>query len=411
MFLKEISEIDFDNFYFENRSFYQTSAYGTLMSKHKFNNFYVGFFNEQNTMVAASLILSQKIIGNFYFAYAPRGFLIDYNNFDLLKSFLNSLKILLNKKKILYLKIDPLIKHIDRKEKTDNLNIISNLKKLQFDHLGFNLYFESLKPRWNATLTTEDSITDTYNKFDRKIKNKIQNSITKGVIVEKEKQEDISTFYSLIDKKHTRKIEYYNDLYKIFKTNPSFEIYYAKINTGVFLQNFSKLYQNELNKNELILEKFKNNKNEIILNKKIESDKLLNVYKNYIILATKLLNSQKNEVIIAANAVIKYNKEVFFLIDGINNKYKNFNANYLLKWEIIKKLKKEEFNVFNFNAISGNFEEKSKYYNLYEFKKGFNTDIIEYIGEFNIIINKFRLKSYIVLKNFETLLNPNLRKR
>ena len=411
MFLKEISKKEFDNFNFENRSFYQTSQYGTLMSKHKFKDFYVGFFNEENQIIAASLILTQKIIGNFYFAYAPRGFLIDYNNFELLKSFLINLKNLLDRKKILYLKIDPLIKHIDRKEKTDNLKIISNLKKLQFDHFGFNLYFESLKPRWNAILHTNDSVKNIYNSFDKKTKYKIQNAIKKGIKIEKGDLIDVNTFYSLINKKHTRKLDYYTDLYEHFKDNPSFDIYFAKINVESFLKNFTSLYQNELEKNEYLLENLKNHKNDKVLNKKIESDKLLNVYKNYIVLATKLMSSQKKEITIATNAIIKFNKEVFFLIDGIDNKFNNFNANYLLKWKIIKKYSQEGFNVFNFNGITGNFDKKSKYYNLYEFKKGFNTEIVEYIGEFNIIINKLRLKSYIVLKNLENLFNPNLKKR
>ena len=48
----------------------------------------------------------------------------------------------------------------------------------------------------------------------------------------------------------------------------------------------------------------------------------------------------------------------------------------------------------NIGAITGNFDSNSKYYPMLENKLGFNSSILEYIGEFNIIINPTMYKIY-----------------
>ena len=45
------------------------------------------------------------------------------------------------------------------------------------------------------------------------------------------------------------------------------------------------------------------------------------------------------------------------------------------------------FKYINIGAVTGNFDSSSKYYPMLENKLGFNSSILEYIGEFNIIIN------------------------
>ena len=93
------------------------------------------------------------------YGYAPRGFLIDYNNFNLLKIFTYELKKYLGKKNILSIKLcPPVLKSItDMKYNIVNHNnyydnIIFNLNKLGYKHLGYNNYFEALKPRFEAVI-------------------------------------------------------------------------------------------------------------------------------------------------------------------------------------------------------------------------------------------------------------------
>ena len=142
-----------------------------------------------------------------------------------------------------------------------------------------------------------------------------------------------------------------------------------------------------------------------LLNKKIQSDNLLNSYKNDIIFGTKLYKDHKY-IVVASNAVVKCGNEIFFLIDGINYKFKNFNANHLLKWKVIEEYWRQGYTKFHFNGITGDFTKKNKYNGLFIFKKGFNTKVTEYIGEYALVINKAK---YGIYKSFKPVLNLSMK--
>ncbi len=420
MRIVELTKVQFDNYSTTNefKNFYQTSQYGTLMSRHGFKDIYIALVNDNNKILAASLILIQNLFANFKCAYAPRGFLIDYNNFDLVTAYTNLIKKYLSNNGISYLKMDPYIVHINRNVKSIPINnkkngieIINHLKSIGYVHTGFNLYFENLKPRWNAVLKTEENQKNIFTSFSKKTRNKIRSANKKGIKIYKGSKNDINLFFDLIDKKHTRKINYYLDYYEIFAKYDMFDIYFAKIDPSIYLKNSKLLYENELSSNYELSESMQKNIGNIsTLNKKMESDKLLDIYKKDVVLATKLNQTYHDGIVIAANAIIKYDNEVFFLIDGIDCKYKKFNANYLLKWKIIEKYSKEGYTKFHFNGITGDFNPESKYYGLYDFKTGFNANVKEYIGEFNIITNKPYYKTYKNLKIIEKLFGRNLKK-
>jgi lipid II:glycine glycyltransferase (peptidoglycan interpeptide bridge formation enzyme) len=420
MRIVELTKKQFDDYAITNinRNFYQTSQYGTLMSRHGFTDYYVALINDNNRILAASLILIQKLFGSFKCAYSPRGFLIDFKDFNLLTMFINTLKEYLDKKGILYLKIDPSVIHLQRNNKglpinseNNGLDIINYLKSMGFEHTGFNLYFENLKPRWNAVLHNTKPLPLLFNSFDKKTRSKIRKAEKRGVTVYKGTKDDIKLFYSLIDKKHTRQLNYYLDLYDIFGRFNMFEIYFAKLDSETFLKNSKLLYENEIRVNAEISERMQQNiGNHHILNKKMESDKLLNMYKNDVAFATKLFQANPKQIILATNAIIKYDNEIFFLIDGINQKFRSFDANYSLKWKIVEEYSKLGFTRFHLNGITGDFNIKNKYYGLYDFKIGFNADVTEYIGEFNLIINKLSYSTYKNLKPLEKFFGKNLRK-
>ena len=412
MAIIELSRREFDEYAFNHpyRSFYQTSQYGTLMSKHGYKAIYIGY-DEGGKLDAAALILIKNQMG-VNIGYSPRGYLIDFNDYQLVDDFTAQLKNYLQKLGIVYLVIDPHITHLER-DKNGNpvetrqrgVNISESLKRMGYEHRGFNLYFENLKPRWNMVLKTEASAIEIFNQFDKSTRTKIRNSLRKGVEIYKGNKNDLKLFYQILGKKHHRRFDYYLDMYDIFGKFNMFDIYFARINTETFLKNSKLLYEHELNKNNKLAEELqKNIKKEKtkakLLNKKIESDKMLNSYKNDIVLGSKLYRDSRY-IPIAANAVIKYGNEVFFLIDNSNPRFKSFNSNHLLKWKVIEECRNLGFTKFHLNGITGDFTPKNKYIGLYEFKKGFNAVVTEYIGEFMLVVNKTK---YGLYKSFKPLL-------
>ena len=399
-----LTKEEFDAFARTNkyRNFYQTSNYGELMSNYGFHEHFLGFVNNANRLVGASLVLYKKILFNYKYAYAPHGFLVDYSDPNFLIELADNLKKLLYKQRFIYIKIDPLI-HCSERDKNGNLisynkdinNILEILAKADFVHRGFNQYFETCKPRWNAVIKMTTSSERLYMGFSKQIRNKIRKALKCGVSIYKGTKEDIPTFYKFIEKKHKRPLSYYQKFQELFQDD--FEIYFAKIDPQKFVINSREEYEKELERNDRLNAEIQDKSAKGVtirklLNTKMQSDRLVDIYKSNMIYATKLLKDYPEGITIGATAIVKYEKEINLLIEGWNPKFSSYNPNYLIKWAILEKYCQEQYLTFNLNAITGEFKKPNKYSGLNESKLGMSASAIEYIGEFDYIINPFIYK-------------------
>jgi lipid II:glycine glycyltransferase (peptidoglycan interpeptide bridge formation enzyme) len=71
-----------------------------------------------------------------------------------------------------------------------------------------------------------------------------------------------------------------------------------------------------------------------------------------------------------------------------------FNAQYRLQWEMIKYGLENNFKNYNFYGITGDFSNENEQYGIYAFKKGFNANVVELIGEFDLVINNWYYSLY-----------------
>ena len=152
---------------------------------------------------------------------------------------------------------------------------------------------------------------------------------------------------------------------------------------------YEKELENNNNLNNYIQDENSKGKDiRTILNKKMESDRIIDSYKKHLIRATNLLRDYPDGIIIGGAITIKYGNTINLLIDGFTDEYNNLCPNYLIKWRIIEKNANSEIDIFDLNAISGNFTDKNKFKGLKEAKLNYNALATEYVGEFNITINK-----------------------
>lgn len=395
-----LSEEKFNEFSRNHKygNLYQTVSYAKVMKQEGYEYHLLGFINNSNELIGTTIILFKKIFLNYKMAYAPFGFLIDYSNNDLVEEITNRLKKLLIKQKFIYLKINPKI-HCSERDKKGNIiaynpEINDTLEILQrngYIHTGFNNYFENEKPRWNAVVRLTASNEKLYKGLNKQTRNKISKAIRNGVEFIEGTEEDLDILYEFIKKKHNRNIKYYRSILKEFKDDA--KIYLARINTESYVSKSKLAYEKELEINE----KYNNELQEAsrrgkdittIINKKMESDKNLSIYQSNLVQATNFFSQYPNGLTIGGLLAIKYQDSMNLIIEGFNQKYRGFNPNYLLKWELIKKLNLEEYKHFNLNGIVGEFNEPNKYSGLNEMKLGYNASAIEYVGEFDLIINK-----------------------
>lgn len=408
MQIVQISKEKFNDLVKDNSQcdYYQTIEYGNLMSKFGFNANYIAIY-KNNEIVGISLILSHQIFMNFKYGYAPHGILCNYTDYSLIPELIKTLKNYLFKQGYLILKIDPLIVKSIRDKKGNIIQsnpeidkIMNILKQNKMIHCGFNNYMEAVKPRWHSIINIkEKSADELFYYLDKSLKNKLRKAVKFGVKIYKNNDSNIDDIYNFIKEKGNYSIEYYKNFKNEFKDK--FEIYYAKIDTQQYVKNSTYLYEKESETNDYLnnLIQSQNSKGKdlrAIINKKIESDKILSSYKKHLIRATNILKDNPEKFLIGGAIVINHNNKLYLLIDGYNKEYGNLNPNYLLKWKIIEKYAHKEIEIFDLNAISGNFTNNisNKYRGLNEAKLSFGGNGIEYIGEFNLICNKTMYSLY-----------------
>jgi len=401
-----LEEKDFEQ-YAQNhryRNYYQSASYAHTMIKFGYKAHYIGIIDETDTLIGATLLLYKEVFMNSKMAYAPRGILFDYTNSFVVKEFASKLKSLLGKQGFMYLKMDPLIPVAirDREGNIINLNnetnlILANLKNAGFQHKGNNLYFENEKSRFEALVLLNRSMRDLFDSFDKRTRHKIRKAEKSGIKIYKDSELNIEPLYHFVKKKHTRPLAYYKELCKNFQGN--IDLYYAVLDTEQFVISSKELYEEELDNNDRLAKLIQDPTKKGIsqrntLNKKMESDKLINIYKKDMVLATRLLKENPEGFIVGGALSINYDNASYLVIEGFNKKYKALNPNYLLKWQMMKDYQQRGYKYFNLNAVSGAFEEENDYEGLNEMKLGYGAVITEYIGEFDIVLNGLTYNLY-----------------
>ena len=87
---------------------------------------------------------------------------------------------------------------------------------------------------------------------------------------------------------------------------------------------------------------------------------------------------------------MKSGNEYLTLTSGGLEEYHSFTPKYAMYDAHIKDAYKEGFKACNFYGISGNFQkENNPLYGVYEFKRGFGGNVVEYIGQFTLPVTKF----------------------
>ncbi len=403
----EISEPIFDQFanFHKYHNFYQTSCYGKLVQKYGFSVQYLGFYNNAEQLIGATLMISRKAFLHYQYAYCPSGFLIDYTNYDFLQELSEKLRKFLFRKHFIFLSIDPPIFCSERDEKGEILSynpeintILEILQSCHYQHKGFNRFFEMGKARFNAVVELNKPSNELFKLFHKQTRNKIHKANKSGIIVYKAEAQDLPIFYKFIKKKHNRDLQYYQSLFECFGDKA--ELYLAKIDAHKYVKETQRAYEQALSKNEVFVNKLQDKRTKgkdmrRIINGKMESDKVLAQEQGNLMRATSLYQKCPEGVIVGGAIVIKHCHEAFLFIEGFDQIYRSFNPNYYLKWDLIQRFSEEGYQMFNLNAIVGDFTKSTRYSGLNEMKFGFGAKAIEYIGDFDFIINPIAYRIYL----------------
>lgn len=405
MKLEILKELEYDKFALKHKdiSIYQLSGWGKLKNKTGWKSHLVGF-KKNNEIICATLLLEKSTPIKKSLFYAPRGFLIDSDDFSLLNKFTKEVVKYIKLKKGFMLKIDPNVIYKIRNAKNEvietNKNSFNNYCESGFKHFGFTQDFETLQPRNLCRFTLQNSYEETLNSFQKSTRKNILKAEEMGVNTKVIKDNEMDEFMRLLnmagDKNDfiVRPKWYYELMKNSFNDEVVFYLTYLDV------KKYLKYLQDKINETKEKLDELK-----IKFEKYNVGDKLKKEKQNLessLIKYTDLLKIEKEKyknkdvVNIGALMSVFTGEDGITFMSGTDPEYKNFYPKYSYYNKHMEDSLKRKMKYVNFYGISGNLEPNSKYYNIYEIKKGFNPDIVELIGEFDFIINKFYYVLYKV---------------
>lgn len=376
------------------RDILQTTEMEEISSQKNCPSYYVGVKQDGKLIGASRLVAIKNRIGQNYF-YAPRGPLLDYNNYELLKFFTKKVKEFVRKNKGYVLHIDPLVIHKERnidgdivEDGINNEKIITNLKELGYIHKGFNTAYNlSGQVRWTFCMNIKDkSIDEVFSNMKQNHRNIIRKTEKFGIIIKEANYDELTNFKKITEDTSERRsfndkpLSYYQKMYELFKGRVKFLIAY--IDTSFYLDSLNKEISIEQDKYDkaILIDSNSGRVKEL----KVTIDSL-----NKRIIEAKEMVKKGKLIPLSAAMFMLYEKEVIYLFSGSYKEYMHFYAQYAIQWYMIKYAVTNKFEKYNFYGITGNFDKSDPEYGVYEFKKGFGGYVEEYIGDFDLPVTYF----------------------
>lgn len=414
----EINSSEIDKFNESNRKghIFQTSYWAELKKDWK-KKFIAGYDNDNNMVITATILLRKAPYINKYMGYIPRSFTCDYNNKKLLIEFTEYLREFAKKNNISFITIDPDI-HLKENEEalSEGTEIKNFLKSLGYKNTD-SKNFEAIQPNFvfRLPLPTEGNKMDikkaVFKKFSSKTRYNIKVAEERGLSVEVYDKETLNE--DVLDRFHeimvttgkrdnflVRHREYFKDM--IDYLYPHCRLYMVKYS---YENDFNRLSE-KLNKQEEAKTKAINKIEELKVkldaetdeDKKSRIEKKLNDQDKRLKEAERQIEGFKKkisdiepfkgqEIYLSGSIYLYYGNKAWYLYGASENILRDTMPNFAMQWSMICDSIDLGCDVYDFRGVSGDLNPENPLYGLYKFKKGFNGNFVEFIGEFDIVVD------------------------
>ena len=379
--------------------FLQSLSWGEFSKiKKNLTPYYLGLINDDNEIVAATLLLQKQLPMNLCYFYAPRGFVLDYKKKELVRTMTKKVIEFAKNKNAIFVKIDPDIIKTSinyQNEETENPDfeeIFSTLKECGFKHQGFTKNFETMQPRYTFRIDLNQSLEEIENHFSKTTKQRIAKSLKLNTEVVIGTKEDIHEFYHLMTLTENRKDfvsyneDYYETLYEVFNGNKNSKatLFLGKVHISKTL----KALEDNLKtiNNQISILPIDN----LSKSAKIKLNELTKQKENILKEIEKFKGYKKEygeDLTLSAHMIIEYGDKAWVLYAGNHNILTETYVNYNTYFEHIKYCKEKVIKIYDQFGTIGDLREDNPRLGLHEFKKKFGGDYIEFIGEWDYIIN------------------------
>lgn len=402
----ELSDQEFEKFALnhEQSNFFQSLYMKELLIKENREVYLLGLKDDKDNVIAATLLASSNSFMGKKTYEALKGFLIDYSNEELVLTFTNYIKKFINEHNGFRLTIDP---YIVFKQRDTDANIIKDGVDNSFvkDYLlkkGFRKMKNSAQVKWTYVLDIDGKSSEELLKLCRSnTRNYINRTMNKyKLVMEELPYEKLDVFKKITqdtcDRRgfNDRSLEYYQNMYKIFKDK--LKVLVTKLDCNLYIKTLEDEKNGYLDKIKNLSDSASNKKKKEIMKKDITSiDKKIE--------EVNLLKQEHGEYIILSGAMfVLYGNEIVYLFSGSYDEYMKYCGQYRLQWEMIKYAADNNYKRYNFYGIKDVFDKNGKDYGVYEFKKGFNGYVEELFGAYETGTN-LTYRIYSLLKSIKNI--------
>lgn len=398
MELISLEKKEFDEFALnhERATFMQNSYWGEIKEKNGWSYELLGV-KEKNKIIAECILLSKKTpVGKKMF-YAPRGYLIDYDNLKLFEVFDKLITEHSKKNGGIFLKIDPYVMY-HRRDKDgqivegdiDNTKFVEKLKSLGYKEQNSKPGEQSLQVKWMYWIPLKDrTMDDIMNDMTSKTRQMIRKNEKRGVVMREGTKDEIDEFKNIMD--HTgdrrgfisRPLSYLKNMYHGFKDGKYLKMMFADLLIEDKLNEFKEEYSKLEKDYKQTMRDIESGRKKIGENKlKLKTDELERVKKE-ITEYENLYKEYGSKITLGGIFYFVYGKEVISFIGGAYDKFLEFQPFYTIHYEMIKYAKENGYDYYNFYGISSDLSPKDSQYGIYQFKKGFGGEVVELVGEYD----------------------------
>ncbi|HII0762414.1 TPA: glycine glycyltransferase FemB [Staphylococcus aureus] len=399
----ELTVTEFDNFV-QNPSleshYFQVKENIVTRENDGFEVVLLGIKDDNNKVIAASLFSKIPTMGSYVY-YSNRGPVMDFSDLGLVDYYLKELDKYLQQHQCLYVKLDPYwlyhlydkdIVPFEGREKNDAL--VNLFKSHGYEHHGFTTEYDtSSQVRWMGVLNLEGKTPETLKKtFDSQRKRNINKAINYGVKVRFLERDEFNLFLDLYRETEERAgfVSKTDDYFYNF-----IDTYGDKVLVPlayIDLDEYVLKLQQELNDKENRRDQMmaKENKSDKQMKKIAELDKQIDHDQHELLNASELSKTDGPILNLASGVYFANAYEVNYFSGGSSEKYNQFMGPYMMHWFMINYCFDNGYDRYNFYGLSGDFTENSEDYGVYRFKRGFNVQIEELIGDFYKRIHKVK---------------------
>ena len=370
--------------------------------------------SQEDEVYATCMLAYLPLMKVFKYCYVARGFLADYKDKDKLVKFTSSLKQYLKKKNVVYLEMDPEIDLVQRDKDGNvvengfnNYDVVENLKSGGFLQLPLKQGYDLSKEcRFCSSIDLRGKTSDEiFNEFSSATRRNTRTAQKYNVHIRTLNVDQLHILDSMEKETSARQdfeamsLDYFKNLYAFYGED-HVETLLSYLDLDEYEQKIKKEYNTTLKsieKTKTFLEKNPGNEKK---EKRLKTDEMyLDSLDKKISHIQELKDTYGKEVPLACCLFIKYGHEIVYLVGSSNYEQRDFRGPYAIHWHMIQEAIQEGYDFYNFYGISGYFEPGQEGYGVFDFKRGYNAVVHEYIGNFILPCKPFIFKIYNKLKH------------